>query len=242
MGIFEVLHSSSLLLLLAAFADFLDGAVARAIHAESEFGVLFDSMSDGITFGVAPAVLLIKSISPTQGSGLSFLVVIAAMLYSLCGVLRLVRFNTSIDKGSESKKNFTGLPIPAAAIAAVSANLFFNSPLGDRFWPISDSTKAIVLPLLTLFVGFLMVSQLKFPSLKTLHFRVPPLQLLIATVITAIFVLYGILYRFSLVLAVVSWGYILLALVLYLVRRIVGKKSEVLKAFEPEDENESEKL
>ena len=62
-GIYTVLNTSALLLLVAAFADLLDGAVARAFHAESEFGVMFDSLADAISFGVAPSVLLLKSLS-----------------------------------------------------------------------------------------------------------------------------------------------------------------------------------
>ena len=57
-GDYEVVYASALLLLLAAVADFLDGAVARAFHAESEFGFVFDSLADAISFGVAPSVAL----------------------------------------------------------------------------------------------------------------------------------------------------------------------------------------
>src|SRR5579862_4673890 len=92
-GLFHVLYISVLLLLVAAFADLLDGAIARAFRAESEFGVIFDSLADAISFGVAPSVLLLKTLSLEPGTGLSFLAVLGAMLYSICGILRLVRFN-----------------------------------------------------------------------------------------------------------------------------------------------------
>src|SRR3984957_6991637 len=85
--IFHVLYVSALLLLVAAFADLLDGVVARAIRAESEFGFMFDSLADAISFGVAPSVLLLKSLSLEQGTGLSFFAVTGAMLYSIGGVL-----------------------------------------------------------------------------------------------------------------------------------------------------------
>ena len=99
-GTYQVLHTAVLLLLLAAFADLLDGAVARAMRAESEFGVIFDSLADAISFGVAPSVLMLKSLSLEQGTGLSFFALIGAMLFSLCGVVRLVRFNV---KSGENK-------------------------------------------------------------------------------------------------------------------------------------------
>ena len=92
-GAFQVLSSSALLMLLAALADVLDGAVARIFRAESDFGTMFDSLSDAITFGVAPSVLLLSTLDLQSGSGLSFFALIGALLFSLCGVLRLVRFN-----------------------------------------------------------------------------------------------------------------------------------------------------
>src|SRR5271168_3017161 len=85
-GTYQVLHASTLLLLVAAFADLLDGAVARVIRAESEFGFMFDSLADAISFGVAPSVLLLKSLSLEQGTGLSFFAMLGALLFSICGV------------------------------------------------------------------------------------------------------------------------------------------------------------
>src|SRR3990167_9566383 len=135
-GDYGVVRTSAILLLVAALADFIDGALARAIHAETEFGFVFDTLADTVSFGVAPSVLMLKTLTLEQGSFLSFFSATGAMVYSLCGVLRLVRFNvkTAEVKGdvrlqASQKQNFTGLPIPAAAAAAISANLFFLSPL-----------------------------------------------------------------------------------------------------------------
>ncbi len=72
-GLFHVLNISALLLLVAAFADLLDGAVARAIGAESEFGVVFDSLADAVSFGVAPSVLLLKALSLEPGQACPFM-------------------------------------------------------------------------------------------------------------------------------------------------------------------------
>ncbi len=87
-------------------------------------------------------------------------------------------------------------------------------------------------------LGFLMVCRLKFPSLKALHFRVPSFQLVLMTVILAIFVLYGILHFFPLMLFGLTWGYIILGLILSVIRMIAGKKSKTLQDFEPEEEDE----
>jgi CDP-diacylglycerol---serine O-phosphatidyltransferase len=243
-GLFHVLNVSALLLLVAAFADLLDGAVARAIGGESEFGVIFDSLADAVSFGVAPSVLLLKVLSLEPGTGLSFYAMLGCMLYSICGVLRLVRFNVkkSEAKGNAEeiaaqKKHFTGLPIPASALAAVSANLLLSSPFMERFFPLSQETKAIFLSSIMIVLGYFMVSRWKFPSSKVLHFRVPSFQLVFLAVILAIFVIYGVLYFLPVMLAVVTWGYILLAWILSLIRLIAGKKSKTLEDFEPDQED-----
>lgn len=242
-GIFHVLNFSVLLLLVAAFADLLDGAVARAIRAESEFGVVFDSLADAVSFGVAPSVLLLKSLSLEPGTGLSFYAMLGCMLYSICGVLRLVRYNVkkAQAKGdpeamAADKKHFTGLPIPASALAAVSANLLFASPFMERFFPMSHEVNAIVLSSIMIILGYFMVSRWKFPSAKALHFRVPSFQLVFLTVILAIFIIYGVLYFFPVMLAAIMWCYVVLAWILSLIRLIAGKKSKTLEDFEPEQE------
>ena len=243
-GDYEVVHTSALLLLVAAIADFLDGALARAIHAESEFGFVFDTLADSISFGVAPSVLLLKTLSLEQGTGMSFFAAMGAMVYSLCGVLRLVRFNVKATEAkgnaelqAAQKKHFTGLPIPAAAAAAVSANLLLLSPWVQDWFPISNIDRAIALTCVMVVLGYLMVCRLKFPSMKVLHFRVPSFHLAFFTVIVAVFVLYGILYSFPLILAAFSWVYIAAALVLSVIRLIAGKKSKTLEDFEPDPDD-----
>ncbi|MBF8262913.1 MAG: CDP-diacylglycerol--serine O-phosphatidyltransferase [Parachlamydiales bacterium] len=240
-GDYEVVHTSVLLLLVAVFADFMDGALARVFRAESEFGVVFDSLADAVSFGVAPSVLLLKTLSLEQGTLISFFAAAGAMCFSLCGVLRLVRFNV---KAAEAKGNaelqaaqkhhFTGLPITASAAAAVSANLFLLSPWAIDWFPMSNIERSIALTCAMFFLGYLMVCRLKFPSLKMLHIRIPSFQLAFLSVIFAVFTLYGILYFFPIILAFASWFYVFMALVLSIIRFIAGKKSKTLEDFEPE--------
>ncbi len=243
-GDYEVVYAAALLLLVAALADFLDGAVARAFHAESQFGLVFDSLSDAISFGVAPSVILLKTLSLEQGTFLSFFSTTGAMIYSLCGVLRLVRFSVKASeaKGNEElqaaqKKHFTGLPIPAAAAAAVSANLFFLSPFVRRWIDLNTFDRSVFLTCVMIILGYLMVCRLKFPSLKSLHFRIPSFHWVFLSVVVAVFVLYGILYFFPLILAFAAWSYILVAFVLTVIRLIAGKKSKTLEEFEPEPDD-----
>lgn len=244
---FEVLKVTAGLLLLGAFADVLDGAVARAMNAESEFGGLFDCLADAITFGVAPAIIILKSLSLTPGTELSFLLTTSAMVYALCGVLRLVRFSVTSHQAAgdqilmdDHSKNFTGLPIPAAAAAAVSGNLFLMSDDFNRLMTLSDTTRAWILIAQMLILGYFMISRWKFLSLKRLHIRVASFQLVFLTVVVTVFIFYGLLQHFSIVFAALSWGYILIAWVLSIIRLISGKKSKTLEDFEPESEMEME--
>lgn len=238
---YELLLSSSVLLMIAALADVLDGAIARAVRGESEFGLMFDSLADTVSFGVAPSVLLLKSLSLEQGSSLSFFAFIAAMLYSICGILRLVRYNVKASeiKGDELamaayKKNFTGLPIPAGASCAISLNLFLNSPLAAEWFPFTIFVKTLILGIGTLVIGFLMISKCKFLSLKALRLKVDSFYLVFLTVILAIFILYGIIHHFSLVFFGISWAYVFLGCLLTLIRLIAGKKSKTLEDFDPD--------
>lgn len=243
-GLFAMLNVSAILLLVAAFADLLDGAVARAMRAESDFGLIFDSLADAVSFGVAPSVLLLKTLSLEPGTGLSFYAMLGCMLYSICGVLRLVRFNLKATQAkgntgleADQKKHFTGLPIPASALAAVAANLLLSSPFMEKYFPVSLETRAILLSTIMIVLGYFMVSRWKFPSSKALHFRVPSFQLVFLAVIVAVFVIYGVLYFLPVMLAVITWGYILLAWILSLIRVVAGKKSRTLEDFEPEQED-----
>lgn len=244
--LFSILQASAILLLIAAIADMADGAVARMIKAESEFGGQFDSLSDSVTFGVAPPLLVLKSLSTNDlGRLVTFIVIIASMIYTLCGVLRLVRYNLSKmvkEKSSpevalKENKHFTGLPIPAAASAAVSAALILISPLMESV-ALSVRARALILSVLLLILGYFMISRWKFPSVKALHFRVPSFYLVFATGVAAVLILYGILDFFAEAFFIVSWLYLLVAWSLSCIRLIAGKRSKALADFEPDDQDE----
>lgn len=232
------------ILMLAAFADLLDGAIARAIKAESEFGGMFDSLADAITFGVGPSVIILKTLAIAPGSELSFAITTGAMVYSVSGVLRLVRFNVASLQAKEdaelvaaNKKNFTGLPIPAAAAAAVSLNLLFISEDFNRFFTLNDETRAWILCAVLIVIGYFMVSRWKFPSMKALNMRVASFQVIFFTVLAAVLIFYGLLHHFAIVFFTLSWGYIVTAWILSMIRLISGRKSKTLEDFEPEPDD-----
>lgn len=241
---FQVLTAVTGILLLAALADLLDGAIARAIKAESDFGGIFDSLADAISFGVAPSVIILKSLSVVPGTQLSFFVTIAAIIFSLCGVLRLVRFNVNalaakgnIDLATAQKKHFTGLPIPAAAASAISLNLFLFSEDFHSLVSLPVTAKTWILSLALILLGYCMISRWKFPSVKTLEIRVASFRIVFLTVLAAVLIFYGILHYFALVFMLFSWSYVLIAWTFAIIRKLAGRKSKTLEEFEPEPDD-----
>ena len=103
------LNLSLLLIFIAALADRFDGMVARKLNIESDLGKQLDSMSDIISFGVAPALLIYQGILSDFGAPGAFFIV----FYIGCGAFRLARFNITENTGY-----FTGLPITAAGVLA----------------------------------------------------------------------------------------------------------------------------
>ena len=243
-GYYEVVKGAILILFLAAAADFVDGALARLLRAESDFGMIFDSLADAISFCVAPAVLILKTLSVTPGTWHSIVISSSAMIYVFCGILRLARFNVHKAQSEddlmaiiEQKKNFTGLPVPAAALTVISLNLLFLSPIA-AYLPFRMEYVTTVISIAMVLAGYLMVSRLKFPSFKRLKLRIPSFNFVFFTVCFVLVFFYGLKYYFAAVLTAVSWSYVLLALILSSIRMIAGRKSKTLEDFEPEPEEE----
>lgn len=244
-GLYE---ASLVLMIVAAIADVCDGAIARILKAETNFGIQFDSLADSVTFGVAPSVVILRSFEIVPNSGLFLLLTGSAMVFSLCGILRLARYNTNAAVRqkqpilAKDSKSFTGLPIPAAALAVVSMNLIFLSQELPRFAMVSQKTRAIVVMCSMIVTGYFMVSRWKFPSLKTFNFRIKSFYLVAFTAIIAVFLLYGIFNLFAFILFVGFWGYIVTAWVLSIVRALAGKRSKTLQELDPDDDDFEDKF
>ena len=142
----------------AMLFDGLDGRVARMTNTQSDFGVQYDSLSDMVSFGVAPAVVAYGwGVSDLGKVGLA-----AAFVYASCAALRLARFNVQAELAD--KKTFTGLPSPAAA-ALVAGFVWSTYELDASLW------LSVTGALLTAVAGLLMVSNLKYPSFKEIDLR-----------------------------------------------------------------------
>ena len=226
---FSLLKTMAYILLLAAVADVLDGAVARAMRGESEFGLAFDSLSDAISFGVAPSVLFLGSSTVEPGTVESFFAISATMIYTICGVLRLVRYNIKQANDKEEKnKPFIGLPIPAAAMAFVSPNLLLHAPFFKERIHVGEVAMSWILTAVGILLAYLMLSKIRFGSLKSFNFRLRSFGTVFLGSIMAVFFLYGLIYNVTMLLLVVSWGYILFSLC-----AIPFKKDSKLKKNKP---------
>lgn len=146
-------YQASMILVLGAIFDSVDGRVARMTGTQSAFGEQFDSISDVVSFGVAPAFLVYNKFF----SDLGRIGLITSFIFLLCGALRLARFNANIDK--VSSEYFQGLPIPSGALAMVGLTLF-SSVVPE----IMDFRPLIIG--YVLFYSFLMISNIPFNSFK----------------------------------------------------------------------------
>lgn len=142
-------NSAALLVIIAMLMDGLDGRVARALNAQSEFGKELDSLSDVISFGVAPAFIMYQAAFQEANPAMAWIV---TAIFPICGALRLARFN--VIAGIPGY--FIGLPIPAAG-GVLATLALFNKELHVSLLLIS-----------TLALSFLMVSNMKYPNFKKL--------------------------------------------------------------------------
>ncbi|CAM2008326.1 CDP-diacylglycerol--serine O-phosphatidyltransferase [Acanthopleuribacter pedis] len=106
---------ASYMLMLSMVMDGLDGKVARMTNTASEFGIQYDSLSDLIAFGLAPAFIYARFVVHAQG--IDRMYYLLPMMFMVCGAIRLARFN--ITASIYGKTHFTGLPIPAASFALI---------------------------------------------------------------------------------------------------------------------------
>ena len=160
--------NAAIAIFVAMIFDGLDGRVARLTNTQSAFGVQYDSLSDMVSFGVAPGLVMFNWALVNVGKfGWS-----AAFLYCACAALRLARFNTQVE--TADKRYFTGLASPAAA-AVIAGTVWLGSDM-----QIEPGLVPVLLTVLTAVTGLLMVTNLRYYSFKGIDFkgRVPLVYLL----------------------------------------------------------------
>jgi len=165
---FSQIYLALIFILLACVCDLFDGRVARWGGAESPFGREFDSLADLISFGAAPAFLVhrivLRDVFPEHPEIGWFI----ASIYLICGAFRLARFNVMSMQPGDSGREFLGFPIPSAAALVASLTLFMMWVEDKDF---AQGKWRFLLPVLMLFLSWMMVSRVRYPSFKSLDLR-----------------------------------------------------------------------
>lgn len=169
--------TASWALIIAALFDAADGRIARLTRSVSKFGEHYDSLVDMISFGATPAILIYTwALEPFGRWGW-----LAAFLYIICVALRLARFNLHL--GASENKYFQGLPSPPSAIMLAATVILFTR------YNAADAL-SITIPLITVLLALLMVSNLRYYSFKDVDIRRRrPFNVLVAVILLLILIL-----------------------------------------------------
>jgi len=173
-------EAAAVAIFIAMVLDGLDGRVARLTKTQSDFGVQYDSLSDMVCFGLAPALVVYEwSLKSMVSVGWAKLGWLAAFIYAASAALRLARFNSQV--ATAEKAYFRGLPSPSAA--GVLAGLVWTSTdIG-----LTGESVVYVAFVLTISMGLLMVSNIRYYSFKEFNFknRVPFVAILVVVLLYA---------------------------------------------------------
>jgi CDP-diacylglycerol--serine O-phosphatidyltransferase len=178
----------------ALACDIVDGRIARMTNTTSDFGVQLDSLSDLVSFGIAPAIMMYMLVLNTMGK----IGIAIAVLFVLCSALRLARFNVLAQKGA-MHKHFMGLPTPASAGVIISFVLSYEL-LGPEDFALNFKTIPVLIELMPTFfklmpivmvtLSFLMVSNVPYWSFKRMPLsRVRTIQLFALLIVLVLLVL-----------------------------------------------------
>jgi CDP-diacylglycerol--serine O-phosphatidyltransferase len=210
-------YQAALILVLGGIFDLVDGRIARLLGTQSSFGEQFDSLSDIVTFGVAPALLVYNAFFVDFGR----LGQVISFLFCLCAALRLARFNANIDKVSSNY--FQGLPSPAGAMALAGLVLFSLLIIEVRDYPYLIMTYVV-------FYAFLMISNIPFYSFKNSEWVKQNKRLMLFVIFVIIALL--VIHEQIMILAIIQI-YVISCLIYFLTHR-----SEFKNFFNLESDNE----
>ena len=193
-----------LMIMLAAFFDFFDGWMARKLKKSSQFGAELDSLSDFISFGLAPSLLINLCFTHELGR----IGWVISLFYIVCAALRLARFN--IENMKEQSKVFYGIPSPAAA-GVIMIPLYLNFIDQVQF----TINYPLICAVLTTFAGIMMISRVPTPSVKNLKVKTLYFRLMIIFVAIVLIFLISYFWQTTLLVAVAYLLISLLSLLTY---------------------------
>ena len=193
-----------LMIMLAAFFDFFDGWMARKLKKSSQFGAELDSLSDFISFGLAPSLLINLCFTHELGR----IGWVISLFYIVCAALRLARFN--IENMKEQSKVFYGVPSPAAA-GVIMIPLYLNFIDQVQF----TINYPLISAVLTTFAGIMMISRVPTPSVKNLKVKTLYFRLMIISVAIVLIFLISYFWQTTLLVAIAYLLISLLSLLTY---------------------------
>ncbi len=233
------------MILLAMIADMLDGRLARMSKTTSSFGGQLDSLCDIISFGVAPAFLMLKvleyklaglaEVNVAVESFLRRFVWVAAAAYISCAAIRLARFNVENEEDESSHMSFIGLPTPAAAGVIVSLVIFHQETLPELSaksayaYTICENAVIYALPVLAFGVAVLMVSRIRYPHILNQYIRG---KKPFAHLIRVLLFLGLIIWTRQAVLVFIFCGFAVSGFVKWLYYRVIRKRASQLQPAE----------
>jgi len=180
-----------LMIMLAAFFDFFDGWMARKLKKSSQFGAELDSLSDFISFGLAPSLLINLSFTHELGR----IGWVISLFYTICAALRLARFN--IENMKEKSVTFFGIPSPAAA-GIVMIPLY----MGFMNFNILGIDYLYLSALILVYAGVMMISRVPTPSLKSLKLNSSYSKLLVLVFAVLLIFMISFFWQTTLFIAV----------------------------------------
>ncbi len=219
------LSIAAYLLVVAMFFDGIDGRLARFTRKTSEFGGQLDSLADIVSFGVAPAVLVLCITYPGAVKELGALERmywraewVMAASYVCCAALRLARFNVENVEDESAHLGFRGLPTPGAACALIGLIIFHQDLLPNLAHEQASKTVAFLLPPFAMILGLLMVSRFRYAHLvNTLLRGRRPFRQVVAIVILF---LVALVVQFQMTIALAAAAYALSGPALGIIRKI----------------------
>ncbi|MBY0527297.1 MAG: CDP-diacylglycerol--serine O-phosphatidyltransferase [Gemmataceae bacterium] len=223
------------LIVAAMVFDSLDGYAARLSRTASKFGMELDSLCDAISFGVAPAFILLRMGPGWDRPLLHQTLAVIASLYMVCAIMRLARYNVESQADATSTRRFKGLPSPAAA-GCIAALAVLRGGLPDSLSHYDTGLVPVVevwATLGALAVGLLMVSQVPYPHMTKQLLRGKRHFNHLIQLVLAGFVIFMLR---ELALIVIFWGYVLagvVQVVLQQARRTKAIPAPTLEETEP---------
>ena len=223
---------SAWLIFLAMVFDALDGYIARLAKSASEFGAELDSLCDMVSFGVAPAFLLVKMCPQFSVLHKESAWVIAAS-FAVCAALRLARFNVETSD-EDDHMSFRGLPSPAAAASVAGFAIMFNTLRNDpptgalTFAKQIDIGLQFALPFFALLAASLMVSRIPYPHIVNQVFRgQKPLRHLVIVIFSIVAIMIVRDYAVS----IVCVAFVLYGPVRYVWEKVVQRRHQEERIF-----------